>query len=158
MHNVYYASIGGIKYPLVFSLGAKKQLRQIKSSLKFLQNYKSKITNKKEEKREIVEEDFDASYEAIDTMSTIAEIMISQGVAYCNKFLKHNAPPDKKCSYDKGHWHGISKEDIELVITDKELKELQKVVKMAFSSSNGNIHTKPKTQSKNRQATQGKHR
>lgn len=158
MHNVYYASIGGIKYPLVFSLGAKKQLRQIKSSLKFLQNYKSKITNKKEEKREIVEEDFDASYEAINTMSTIAEIMISQGVAYCNKFLKHNAPPDKKCSYDKDHWYGISKKDIELAITDEEYIELQKVVKVAFSSSNGNIHTKPKTQSKNRQATQGKHR
>lgn len=142
--QIFYAQIGGTMYPLIFSLGAKKQLKNVKKQLAALQKYsKSKAD---------LEENLEINADAIDAVSTLADIMIRQGVAYLNKFHKNYKPPQSnKYSYKNGIWKGICKEDIELITTDEEFNELFNTIVKAFSSGSGSI----KTKSKNETAIQG---
>lgn len=142
--QIFYAQIGGTKYPLIFSLGARKQLINVKKQFAALQKYSQNNVS--------LEENLEINADAIDAVSTLADIMIRQGVAYLNKFHKNYKPPQSnRYSYINGEWKGICKNDIELVTTNEEFNELLRTIIKAFSSGSGSI----KTKSKNETAIQG---
>ncbi|MFR5876323.1 MAG: hypothetical protein ACLUFN_07525 [Eubacterium sp.] len=140
---VYYSKIGGKFYPLVFSLGAKKQVKQIYGTLARI-----KLYSQSQEHTEL--ETVESSAAGIDVVTTLAEIMIKQGVAYKNHFEKDYKIRPNSAADENGVWYGISKEEIEAVITDEEFNSLSDKIFTAIKNSNGTI----KTKSKNNKATQ----
>lgn len=144
-NRIEYVKINGLFYPMVFSLGAKKQMSNIGNALSTIQKLKNS---------EQTEDKLELSGTSIDCITTIAEILIHQGCAYINKCEKNrkiraNSPVDKN-----GNYVSISKEDIETCIVDEEeMKELINKVISVMSSGKGTIKTISK--SKNRPATQG---
>ena len=136
--KVLYAPVGGRYYPLVYSLGAMKQIGRLSKNLKALEAFSKLELEKISE-----EEKISLSSTMIDLVSQLAEILIAQGCAYKN-CCESNFVARKNSAVDEyGHWQKIKAEEIEAVIENDELPILIKKVLECIKSGKGSITTQP---------------
>ena len=147
MKKVFYGKIGGKFYPMVFSLGAKKQLKEIKKVIApFMEFSKINIEELNDDQK------LELLSEMVDYISVTAEILISQGVAYKNRFESTFRTRPNDAVDERGVWCRISAQDIMLILEDDEIKPLNDAIIKCLTSENGSIQTQPnpKTSKKKR--------
>lgn len=137
-NRVFYGKIGGKYYPMVFSLGAKKQLKTIKKTIDpFLKFQKTDLKKLSED------EQLEALSGMADYLSVTAEILISQGAAYKNRFESNFRVRNNSAVDENGIWQRISAEDILLILQDDEIKPLNDQIIKCLTSAKGQIETQP---------------
>lgn len=137
-NRVFYGKIGGKYYPMVFSLGAKKQLKSIKKVIEPL-----KVFQKTDLKKLTEDEQFEALSKMADYISVTAEILIGQGVAYKNRFESSFRVRQNSAVNDEGVWQKLSAAEILLILEDNEIKPLNDVIIKCLTSGKGQIETQP---------------
>ena len=133
MNRVTFVEIVGRKYPLSFSLAAAKEIINRFGSLEKMESTMASM--------ESVSED------AIDTVTTILEILIKQGCAYLNKFGK-DLPKEKGAKYDE-EYKSLTKEEIEVGI---DVFEVDKAIEAIWLCMNQSGKKEIETESKNAKA------
>lgn len=133
MNRITYVEIAGKKYPLSFSLSA---LKEISNRFGGIEEMYAFLT---EEKKSIEE--------VLEAISFMLSVMIKQGCAYMNLFLK-DVPPVEGARYE-GEYISLSKEEIDLAISAFDLEELIGTITECIGSSNAR---ELKAESKNARA------
>ncbi len=144
MKKVFYAQVGGLYYPLVFSLGAKRRMVEINKALKPIQ----KAIGNKNIKTLSDDEKLEVFGEAMDGVGLIGEILIQQGAAYNNCFASNERIRSNSAVDENGKWRGLSSEEILNLLNDDEIEKFVSAMMNCLSSANGDIKTKLKTQKK----------
>lgn len=136
--RVYYGKIGGKYYPMVFSLGAKKQLKSIKKVIDPLLKFQKTDLNTLSEDEKLKALSLMSEY-----ISTTAEILIKQGAAYKNRFESSFRVRPGSAVDENGIWQALSTEEILLILEDNEIKPLNDVIIKCLTSGKGQIETQP---------------
>lgn len=146
MNKVFYTQVGGLYYPLVFSLGAKRRMAEIQKALAPLQkSIKRKKQNISDEEKILL------FGEAIESIATIGEILIQQGVCWNNSFKGTGRIRSNSAVDENGKWRSITSEEILLFLKDDEVEKFTSIIMACLSSGTGDIKVKlsnPKNQKK----------
>ena len=146
--NVFYAKVGGKFYPLVFSLGAKKQIGAIKEAVEPLVKFRGAQINKLSEDVQI-----QIISDAIECVSVLAEILMRQGAAYKNRFESNNRTRPNDAVDENGVWQYLTSDEIQVGAENTDdFKNLVDAVLKCITTDN-----EIKTISKKKQPTK-KHR
>lgn len=144
MNKVFYAQVGGLYYPLVFSLGAKRRMAEITNALKPIQ----KTIGNKNAQTLPEDEKIQLFGEALDGVSLIGEILIHQGAAYNNSFTSAARIRPNSAVDEYGKWRSLSSEELLNLLEDDEIENFVNVIMKCLSSANGEIKTKLKKSKK----------
>ncbi|GFI71511.1 hypothetical protein IMSAG250_00716 [Clostridiales bacterium] len=144
MNKVFYAQVGGLYYPLVFSLGAKRRMAEITKALMPIQ----KAIGIKSAAKLNEDERIQFFGEALDGISLIGEILIHQGAAYNNSFGSFAKIRTNSAVDEYGKWRSLSAEEILTLLEDDEIENFVNMIMKCLSSANGEIKTKLKNTKK----------
>ncbi len=143
MNKVFYAQVGGLYYPLVFSLGAKRRMTEIMNALTPLQK---SIKRKKQNISD--EEKIELFGDAIESIAIIGEILIQQGSCWNNSFKGNGRIKMNSAVDENGKWRSITREEILLFLKEDEVEKFTSVIMSCLSSGTGDIKVKLNNQKK----------
>lgn len=131
MGRIVYVEIAGKNYPMSFSLGASKKIVEQYGSA---ENMKKSLENVKDSQK-------------IDMVTSLLELLISQGCAYKNYFEK-DIPAPKNAPVIDGKWCPIPHELIEIAVSVYDVEKLsEKITECIESGSEKKIEIR--TEGKN---------
>lgn len=135
MNRVTYMELAGRKYPLVFSLGAAKEIAKRCGNL--------------EEFEKILKVDV-LDVETMDTLGYVLAVLAKQGCAYKNKFEK-DIPPEPGAYMEDGKYVAPSQEEIEMCVGLNPEQMITPILEALAKST----ETELETESKNEKAPKG---